>query len=224
MVKRWSPCVGTTPPNPTPRRSAKHDRARRGGAPLALQCIVMLVAIEELFGAPRPRLERVADRRPASRFSRAAHAILLPRRHGARRSSRMYGDQIECVLVIEALKYMTNTSETRRIESMHIHEAKTSQTRHAAHHAHTETEAHERTAKHAEPRLLPHVSARIAARATAAVLKAPTGKQHSAHARRSMVDPSRRSAAARAASSSWAFAGAAAGRRKPRPAARAPPA
>ena len=75
---------------------------------------------------------------------------------------------------------------------MHIHEAKSSQTRHAAHHAHTETEAHERTAKHAEPRLLPHVSARIAARATAAVLKAPTGKQHSAHARRSMVDPSRR--------------------------------
>jgi hypothetical protein len=184
----------------------------------------MLVAIDGLFGAPRPRLERVADRRPASRFSRAAHAILLPRRHGARRSSRMYADQIECVLVIEALKYMTNTSETRRIESMHIHEAKSSQTRHTAHHAHTETEAHERTAKHAEPRLLPHVSARIAARATAAVLKAPTGKQHSAHARRSMVDPSRRSAAARAASSSWAFAGAAAGRRKPRPAARAPPA
>jgi len=197
-----APCVGTTPHNPTPRRSAKHDRARRGGAPLALQCVVLLVAIEELFGASRPRLERVADV-DQRRASHAPHTgFLLPRRHGARRSSRMYTDQIECVLVIEALKYMTNTSETRRIESMHIHEAKSSQTRHAAHHAHTETEAHERTAKHAEPRLLPHVSARIAARATAAVLKAPKGKQHSAHARRSMVDPSRRSAAARAASSS----------------------
>ena len=119
--------------------------------------------------------------------------------------------------VRKAFKYTKNTSEPIDSEKAHTYIKRLPHRHVVLHITHTETEAHERTAKHAESRLLPHVSARISARTNAAPLAAPPGEQHGAHARSSTVDPSRPQHAHRVALSTRALTGAAAARRWPRP-------
>ena len=72
----WCPAPGIITPTKTAFQGTPHARRKariavcRRGAPLALKRSGMLIAVEELFVAHEPRLERVSARRPAPRSPR----------------------------------------------------------------------------------------------------------------------------------------------------------
>jgi hypothetical protein len=82
-----------------PCLSAPLAGAHRRGALLALESIVMLNANDELFGAPRPRLERVSARRSASALFTSRARRFASRGCTKRVTIQMYADRIECELV-----------------------------------------------------------------------------------------------------------------------------
>ena len=113
--------------------------ACRRGAPLALKHSGMLTLRLRNCSS---RLSHVSNECQlvdpgAARCPRDRSAGLLPRKHEARQRSRMCTERVVCELVIEALeRTIKSARDDTRMNFSHTHQAKSSQPRRTAHHAH----------------------------------------------------------------------------------------